>query len=226
MSTWTWPTIPAGISPVPRIHRKQSTYYLPGKSNKVYVEWGTSGNTRDDAGEAYYKLAGTSDTFQIQAKKPSDYHLYINLDGMSTKTNQKGASIDQGFRHDAAVNWIISADESGALWSNSAPPIDWMQQNLGSLGNRTLKEICMPGSHDAGMSSYSPGTVGADFENTQAQYLNFGDQLKYGSRYFDLRPVLSNGKFVSGHYSEVDGVWLGGNGEAISDIVNQINQYD
>jgi len=207
MSTWSWPTVAAG------------------KSSKVYVEYGTKGSTRDDAGEAYYKLSGTSNTFQVKARKPSDYHLYVTLDGMSTKTNAQGSTIDQGFEHDASVNWIVSADESGAFWSNSAPPIDWMQQSLGSLGNRTLRHICMPGSHDAGMSSYSPGTVGANFENTQAQYLDLYNQLLYGSRYFDLRPVISNGQFVSGHYSELEGVWLGGNGRSIADIINDINKF-
>ncbi|OCK83889.1 PLC-like phosphodiesterase [Lepidopterella palustris CBS 459.81] len=207
MSTWNWPTVSAG------------------KSNKVYIEYGTSGSTRDDGGEAYYALSDTSNTFEIQAKKPSDFHLYVTLNGMSTKTNPRGATIDEGFRHNGAVNWILSADESGAFWSNSAPPVDWMQQSLGSLGNRTLRHICMPGSHDAGMSSYSPGTVGANFENTQAQYLDMYNQLLFGSRYFDIRPVVSDGVFVSGHYSDVDGIWVGGNGQSISDIIAAINKF-
>ena len=226
MSTWSWPTINAGINPkFERPGRRQDIYYLKGKSNEVYVEWGTSGSIGDDAGEAYYQLSGTSNAFEIQAKYASNFHLYVTLNGMATETNAKGAVIDEGFRHNAAVNWILSADESGAFWSNSAPPVDWMQQSLGSLGNRTLKHICMPGSHDAGMSSYSPGTVGANFENTQAQYLNIYNQLLLGSRYFDLRPVVSDGVFVSGHYSELDSVWVGGNGESMSDIIAQINQY-
>lgn len=186
--------------------------------------YGTKGSTSDDAGEAYYKIGGTSNTFQVQAKKPSDYHLYINLDGVSTKSNRKGDTIDQGFRQDSSVNWIMSIDEAGQWWSNSASPVDWMQQSLGSLGNRTLRQICMPGSHDAGMSSYHPGTVGANWQNTQAQYLDTYQQLMMGSRYFDLRPVISNGQFVSGHYSDVEGTWLGGNGQSLSDTINQINQ--
>jgi hypothetical protein len=190
----------------------------------VYVEYGTKGHTRDDGGEAYYRLSGTSNTFQVKARKPSDYHLYVTLDGMSTKHNRQGDTIDAGFRHDDAVNWILSADESGAFWSNSAPPVDWMQQSLGSLGNRTLRHICMPGSHDAGMSSYHPGTVGANFANTQTQYLDMYNQLIYGSRYFDLRPVISNGKWTSGHYSKLDQIWVGGNGQSIADIISAINK--
>ncbi|KAF2191085.1 PLC-like phosphodiesterase [Zopfia rhizophila CBS 207.26] len=207
MDTWSWPTIGAG------------------KAAKVKVEFGTKGHTSDDAGEAYYKIGGTSNTFNIHARKPSDYRLTINMDGMSTKTSPKGSAIDLGFRKDAAVNWIMSTDEAGQFWSNSGTTTDWMQQSMGSLGNRTLKQICMPGSHDAGMSTFRPGTIGAHFANTQAQYFDMYQQLMVGSRYFDLRPVISNGQWVSGHYSEVGDVWLGGNGQAIADIVKQINQF-
>ena len=31
-------------------------------------------------------------------------------------------------------------------------PTNWMQSTLGVIGNRPLRSICMPGSHDAGMS--------------------------------------------------------------------------
>ena len=200
MDTWTWPTIKAG------------------QASRVFVEFGTKGNTRDDAGEAYYNIAGTSNKFQIQARKPSEYKLTITLDDLTTKQSKKGSNIDLGFRENAAVNWILSTDEAGQWWSNSGTTTDWMQQSLGSLSNRTLKHITMPGSHDAGMSTFKPGTIGANYANTQTQYFNFYDQLMVGSRYFDLRPVISNGQWVSGHYSKLgdSDIWLGGNGQPIS----------
>jgi hypothetical protein len=207
MDSWSWPTIPAG------------------KAQNVYVEFGTGGHTGDDAGEAYYSISGTSNKFQVLARKPSDYKLTITLDGLATKSSPQGSNVDLGFRHDAAVNWILSQDEAGAWWSNSGVQTDWMQQNIGSLGNRTLKHITMPGSHDAGMSTFKPGTVGAHFANTQTQYLDFYQQLMHGSRYFDLRPVISNGQWVAGHYSEIADVWLGGNGQSISDIIKQVNDF-
>jgi hypothetical protein len=123
----------------------------------------------------------------------------------------------------------MSTDEAGRWWSNSGTYIDWMQQSMGSLANRTLKHICMPGSHDAGMSTFKPGSIGAHFANTQTQYLDFGQQLKAGSRFFDLRPVLAGGQWVSGHYSalenDIEDIWLGGNGQSIADIVRQINDF-
>jgi hypothetical protein len=119
----------------------------------------------------------------------------------------------------------MSTEESGNFWSNSGTYTDWMQQSMGSLANRTLKHICMPGSHDAGMTTFKPGTIGANFANTQAQYLEFYQQLMAGSRYFDLRPVLSNGQWVAGHYSQVGDIWLGGNGQSLADIIRQVNDF-
>jgi hypothetical protein len=191
----------------------------------VYVEFGTKGHIRDDAGEAYYNIAGTSNKFSVLARMPYDYELTISLDNMSTEQSPKGSKVGLGFRHNAAVNWIMSTDEAGRWWSNSGTYTDWMQQSMGSLGNRTLKHICMPGSHDAGMSVFKPGTFGANFANTQTQYLDFYHQLMAGSRFFDLRPVISKGQWVAGHYSSIEGVWLGGNGQSIREIMQQINDF-
>jgi hypothetical protein len=191
----------------------------------VYVEFGTKGHIQDDAGEAYYNIAGTSNKFSVLARMPYDYELTISLDNMSTEQSPKGSKVGLGFRHNAAVNWIMSTDEAGRWWSNSGTYTDWMQQSMGSLGNRTLKHICMPGSHDAGMSVFKPGTFGANFANTQTQYLDFYHQLMAGSRFFDLRPVISKGQWVAGHYSSIEGVWLGGNGQSIREIMQQINDF-
>jgi len=200
-----------------------------GTAAKVPVEFGTRGHQSDDAGEAFYKIANTQETFQVLARKPSDFKLTISLDNLATKSSPKGSIIDLGFRKDAAVNYVLTTDDSGTFWSSSGTAtVDWMQQGLGTLGNRTLRQICMPGSHDAGMSVFRPGTVGAHFANTQTQYLDFYGQLVAGSRYFDLRPVISNGQWVAGHYSKLgdgdNGVWVGGNGQSIEDIVSQVNR--
>jgi len=207
MDAWNWPTVKAGTSA------------------KVYIEWGQKGSQKDDSGEAYYSIAGTGNTFQVLGRKPNDFHITINMDNMATKQSPKGSAIDLGFRHDAAVDFLVSSDELGNWWSNTGDLTDWMHQSLDTLGNRTLRQICMPGSHDAGMSSFDAGTVGAHFSNSQTQYLNFYDQLVAGSRYFDLRPVISGGEWKAGHYSKVENVWLGGNGQKIADIIKQVNDF-
>jgi len=56
-----------------------------------------------------------------------------------------------------------------------------------------------------------------------------GSQLQAGSRYFDLRPAISGGKFVAGHYSRlgdaVNGTWQGGNGQSFDEMISQINDF-
>lgn len=58
----------------------------------------------------------------------------------------------------------------------------WMSALNDSL---TLNDICMPGSHDAGMycttQDWAPGLA-------LTQSMNFRQQLDFGIRYFDLRP--------------------------------------
>ncbi|KAI9866105.1 MAG: hypothetical protein M1813_001666 [Trichoglossum hirsutum] len=83
----------------------------------------------------------------------------------------------------------------------------------------------MPASHDAGMSVLNGHTGGANEQNTVTQNLDIGGQLNSGARYFDIRPVIASGGFATGHYSDVSGVWQGGNGQSIDDIISRINSF-
>ncbi|KAF2836662.1 PLC-like phosphodiesterase [Patellaria atrata CBS 101060] len=206
MSAWSWPqTVSAGTS------------------TAVYVEWGSRGNRRDDAGEAYYTLKGTPDKFTVRASNKDFMDIFVTLDGIESQNNPRGSKIDIGFEHDGHKNFLLSGPAGDYVSSN--PPVDWMQQNIGTLGNRKLRHICMPGSHDAGMSTFGKGTAFVTRQNTLTQVLNIYDQLKAGSRYLDIRPVISGGQFFTGHYSEFQDTWLGVNGQSIADIISQINRF-
>ncbi len=102
---------------------------------------------------------------------------------------------------------------------------NWMQDTLSTIGNKTLRDICIPGSHDSGMSIKEAGTVGAREDNVITQFYNIGKQLEFGTRYFDVRPVITGGGYRTGHYSSTDGTSLGANGESIDDIINEINNF-
>ncbi|KAJ7743445.1 PLC-like phosphodiesterase [Mycena maculata] len=108
-----------------------------------------------------------------------------------------------------------------------AQPTDWMQANIGLLGSRPLINIAIPGSHDAGMSQINSGTAFSDAANTQTQTLSIGGQLAAGSRYFDIRPVISDGLYTTGHYSDVTQIdsWQGSNGESIAEVISDINSF-
>ncbi len=108
----------------------------------------------------------------------------------------------------------------------------WMHDNLGLLGNKTLRQICMPGSHDAGMSEFKGPTVHTLFAspyNTLTQDQSIIGQLQFGVRFFDIRPVIGglNGDFETGHYGYIDFIksWQGANGQSIASIVDEINRF-
>ena len=210
MLAWSWPaTIPADTS-VP-----------------IYLEWDTKigHDISDDGGEATYILP-TGEWFQIQARTPGrNFNLQVLLDGIATQGNAKGSTISLGWVHDGYVNWVLSG--GNGWYSSSNPPPDWMTQNLAKLGSKTLKQITIPGSHDAGMSTFHKGTAFSTAENTQTQRLTVGNQLRAGSRYFDLRPVISGGIYKAGHYSYIEALnsWQGGNGQTIAEIIQQINTF-
>ena len=110
-----------------------------------------------------------------------------------------------------------------------SPATAWMQNNLGLLGSRTLRQICMPGTHDAGMSTIASGTLFSDSCNTQTQTSGILGQMQAGSRYFDIRPVISGGQYLTGHYSDIGSgstnTWQGGNGQSIQSIISDINTF-
>ncbi|EER45681.1 LysM domain-containing protein [Histoplasma capsulatum H143] len=219
MDQWKWHNVPAGES--------------------VQCEWqfAQSFNRYDDKGEAYYKIEGTDKTFQIMARYQDDpnnnFHLRVLYDGLETKDVPKGTSLDfpsrGGLGDMRAMNWVLAGSEEQGYWSSHKPPIAWMSSILTIIGERKLKHVCMPGSHDAGMSKLNGHTEFSNEGNTLTQYLNIYDQLRRGSRYFDVRPAIGDGgKFLTGHYSDIDILdigWQGGNGESIQDIVDGINRF-
>ncbi|EEH47201.2 uncharacterized protein PADG_03299 [Paracoccidioides brasiliensis Pb18] len=220
LDQWKWHNVPAGES--------------------IQGEWkfARASNRYDDKGEAYYKIDGTDKSFQIWARFYEDdpenaFHLRVLYDGLETKDVKRGTSLDYrtrgGYGGMRAINWVLTGSEEEGYWSSHSPPVAWMSSILNIIGDRKVKHVCMPGSHDAGMSKLDGHTQFADEGNTLTQYLSVYDQLRRGSRYFDVRPAIGNGgKYLTGHYSYVDvlGIgWQGGNGESIQEIVDGINRF-
>lgn len=103
-------------------------------------------------------------------------------------------------------------------------PARWMEQTLDF--SKTLKQISIPGSHDAGMYISSHCTPGAASCNTETQKKPMLGQLEAGMRYLDLRPVWTAGAFSTGHFSNVD--VLGGQGclgGTLKDIFTGVNDF-
>lgn len=200
-----------------------------GQTASLYVEWDQNilVTESDDAANATLTLQGTSSGFQLQARNPAaGFELLAAMTSLSTRNNSQGSVIPLGWRHNSPPNasvQLILAGQEGDFWSNN-PPVAWMQAALPTFGHRTLGQFCMPGSHDAGMSTVSSGrflggSIGQGDVITQTN--NIGGQLRLGSRFFDIRPVLAGGQFATGHYTGKTGA----NGELLTSIIADINAF-
>jgi len=105
---------------------------------------------------------------------------------------------------------------------------NWMRDNWATLGSLNVKQICLPGAHDAGMSVARNCTKFGSACNTQTQTLGMSELLRVGVRYFDLRPTLFGASFVTGHYQDT-GIWLVGNqgcnGEGLTAILDAVAAF-
>ncbi|KAK3402350.1 PLC-like phosphodiesterase [Sordaria brevicollis] len=88
----------------------------------------------------------------------------------------------------------------------------WMRQGYERMHCLQLREMALPGTHNSGMSLLTGGTplVRARPESVQchASHMTVGKQLEAGARWFDIRPVISKGKWATGHYTFFNGIPL------------------
>ena len=87
----------------------------------------------------------------------------------------------------------------------------------------------MPGTHDAGMGTFVPGTAFASPCNTVTQTSLIAGQLQLGARYFDIRPVIHGEEYYTGHYTQLSiaGInsWQGANGQSMASVISDINSF-
>lgn len=117
-------------------------------------------------------------------------------------------------------------EEIYPAWSSE--PIDtanWMGNALEVFGDSPLKDLAITGSHDSGMSQINGSTLGGNSCNTVTQAGDIQAQLEAGARYFDIRPVIHSGAYYTGHYSGTPIGTQGANGQKMSDIIDQINEF-
>ena len=205
----------------------------------VYVEWQeTIGkNWTDDGGEAEYTLDATGEKFQFQARRPSvsDRKIEVCFTSIVANGQKVGYTTSLGWNHDGLMNFILTGERGSyyatpvsarQAWINEISlSTDWLTNPV-----RTLRTMCIPGSHDSGMWTYGAHTAFGFPCNTQTQTKSVADQLNLGVRYFDFRPVISTGgNYFTGHYSKVNIAGVdsdqGANGQSIDSIVNDVNTF-
>jgi len=225
MATWDFPTTVS-----------------PGELAQVYVERHENGPY--PAAEVNYTVTDSqTSAIQLQYRMLNDRTATSNVqfETIHTMSTPEKRSISIGFSHNIATPFVLAGD-SDSFVSNDVP-VDWMHRSLGFLGCLPLRQICIPGTHDSGMSKLDGKTAFSDQENTVTQKLDVGQQLRHGARYFDIRPVKAAGRFKTGHYSgndfdlgSLDGGFLGwlddqfddrfgGNGQSIDEVISQVNDF-
>lgn len=113
----------------------------------------------------------------------------------------------------------------------ATPSTNWMQQIYDSIKWRSLRQVCLPFSHDSGMVAFFVDTSMAGLipvGNVATQTLDIGGQLDAGARFFDIRPCLALDKgsaYYTSHGQNTDGQWLGGLGQGLSSICDQLNNF-
>lgn len=200
---------------------------------RVYIESEAGLFGQDDGAEVIYHVGPNTDSdFQIayHDHEDADPTIIIDWQSLSTLNNPVGSTTQLQWRKDNNSPFFLasrqaSSNPQSSLVSSNNPPEDWMHSIYDQISCLSLQEIVVPGSHDAGIFEFNEGTGGASALNTVTQITDIGDQLKYGSRWFDIRPVISGGAWKTGHYSWTFGSWRGGNGQDIKSIIAQINTF-
>ncbi|KAF7183488.1 hypothetical protein CNMCM7691_003687 [Aspergillus felis] len=184
-----------------------------GKSvqNVMKYNSGVGSSVVDDKGEAYYTLKGTEKTFVVEARTDfggsgvNPYRVDIYFNGMSTHNSATNTITEfQAPGGQRAVNFVLAGDETLGYWSSVTPPTAWMSSILPVNGESALVSA----------------------SNVRTQLFGIGDQLRKGSRYFDVPPVQGNGgEYLTGHYNWPNSPHLGANGQSLQEIVDQINAF-
>ncbi|KAI0104275.1 PLC-like phosphodiesterase [Nemania sp. FL0031] len=222
-------------------HTKMEQYHYPEtvepfSNGNHYLEF--EGLFFNIAAEAWaeYLIEGTSSRFVVSLNRKSRYNKFsLILTNMSTLSDPQGAEFELGFvlnKHAQKYHYfgttVIVAGVDGAFVTTSPNNIGpWMSRSLSYLGERTLRQICMPGSHNSGVTKNLTHIATTTPKSlVVCQYGSVWDQLRLGVRYFDIRPThFKERDFTTGHYSIWNGIQTGGSGQFISDIVNNVNDF-
>ncbi len=206
-----------------------------GRARQNTVKYRGTWFTRDDAGEAYYHLDGTDKSFALRVKSyigTSDpRRVVLDLSGMGL--GQREYVFPGG---ETAVSLVITGSSRyGFQASLRHGPGNWMRGMYDVIRDRPVRHLILPGSHDAGMSKISGQitSIGSE-ENTQNQGVSIYDQLRAGSRWFDLRvgsvhandnAAQNNGFWVMHVNDEMATLAIGNTGESLDDVVGEINRF-
>jgi hypothetical protein len=123
-------------------------------------------------------------------------------------------------RIDVVKSREIAPPRPGPDLDEDAAPADTDPGVLARKPDVRLDDLLMPGSHDAGMYTF---TAAMD-PFTQPEWVltqtgSFARQLAAGSRYFDIRISQYNGQLYTAHWTASFGAWGGHLNQVLEDVV-------
>lgn len=196
-------------------------------TKSVYVEWDESifHNNADDSGKATYSLNdGSGDSFTIKFHNAQTRDIEVDISNITRKhSNRKSNKFKLEWNHNGNMNFGISG-KLGKYTVMGDDYSQWMGDNYEDIASKSLIKMAMLGSHDSGMSEFGASAGGATKNTTITQDFDIEGQLNLGTRYFDIRPVISGGKFYTGHYN-FGMPNCGANGQILSSIISQLNEF-
>ncbi len=193
---------------------------------------------------AIYHAFNTSRLFYIWKGYKKDNRIYYATDNEQARPGEEHL-LPEYFKTTSPVSVcavdgkrfimaFIGEDQKFYLsYFSNYNPARWMQDILfPAKGNLTLKDIVIPGAHDAGMSALNgiggtQGSLSINPCNTLTQKQNIGKQLNAGIRMFDLRVGSYKKQVYTKHSSSdcmVDAIG-GGYGERFNDILDSVKTF-
>ena len=174
---------------------------------------------------AWRGAGGGSSTIFYGAFNGSGWSNQETASNFGTSDNPAMAMLGKSL----SLAWRGSSSGSDKIYNSftyTQEITNWMHATYGLLSTHTLKQICMPGAHDAAMYTTQNCSTGADSCNTQTQSKTMLGMLGAGIRYFDLRPVIdSNNTLYGGHFSNSTVGIVGCDGDLLQNILNGVKQF-
>lgn len=225
-------------------YNDQGIYYTDlNTDTQTWTDQSPVSGSKTKVSPAIYHPFNTTRLFYIWKDTKKDNNVYYAT-GEEQARSLTGHSLPNYFKtaYPVAVCKVddkkfamafIGADQKLYLsFFTTYNPARWMEDTLfPTKGELTLKDIVIPGSHDAGMSALN-GTGGKQAGsinncNTLTQKLNIGQQLNAGIRMFDLRVGSFKNSIYTKHSSSdcMAEAMGGGYGERFKDIIDSVKNF-
>ncbi|KAK4178032.1 PLC-like phosphodiesterase [Triangularia setosa] len=206
-----------------------------GRGRQNTVKYRNRIATQDDAGEAYYRIDGTDRKFALRLKGtgPAVDQRSVTVDLSEMNLGQRVYKFPGG---ESSVSLVITGSAKYGFYASIRHDRGgWMRWIYNTIKDRPIRHLFLPGTHDSGMSKITNKitSIGNSF-NTQNQGINIYDQLRAGSRWFDLRIGSvhdnDNANRILGFHTlhvndETASLSIGNSGESLDEVVSEINLF-